>query len=115
MDRKLIKKLVLASYTHGDLDEKKVIKIAKILKKGDLKLYIKALKANEMQNTVIVSTTLDKTKELKNHLSDVFKDKKIIVEYDKSLIAGVKIQDFDNIYELNLKNKIKNLIKFIGE
>ena len=115
MDRKLIKKLVLASYTYGDLDEKKVIKIAKIQKKGDLKLYIKALKANEMQNTVIISTTLDKTKELKNHLSDVFKDKKIIVKYDKSLIAGVRIQDFDNIYELNLKNKIKNLIKFIGE
>ena len=115
MDRKLIKKLVLASYTYGDLDEKKVLKIAKILKKNDLKLYIKALKANEMQNTVVVSTTWDKTKELKNHLSDVFKDKKIIVKYDKSLIAGVRIQDFDNIYELNLKNKIKNLIKFIGE
>ncbi|MBI3985101.1 MAG: F0F1 ATP synthase subunit delta [Candidatus Levybacteria bacterium] len=115
MDKKLLRKLVLASYTKGNLDEDKVAKIVKYLKKSELREYIKALKLFEMQNTVLVSVTTDKTKDLKKHFEKIFFPKKVYVEYDKSLLAGIKIADFDNIYELNLKNKLENLIKHISE
>lgn len=109
-----IKKLVIASYTQNKLDEKKVIKIAKLLSKTQLREYIKAIKAFEKQNTVVV-TTADKNDGLIKEFSKIFKDKKIVIRKDKSLLAGVKIEDFDDVYEFNLKNKIDNIVGFISE
>lgn len=110
-----IKKLVIASYTQNKLDEIKVGKIAKLLNKTELREYIKALKAFESKNTVIVTLADSKDKSLSKDFSKLFKDKKIVIREDKSLLAGVKIEDYDDIYEFNLKNKIDNIVNFISE
>ena len=110
-----IKKLVIASYTQNKLDEKKVGKIARLLNKSELREYIKAIKAFEKKNTVIVTLSDGKNKELAKDFTSLFKDKKIVIREDKSLLAGVKIEDFDDVYEFNLKNKIDNIVNFISE
>lgn len=110
-----IKKLVIASYTRNYLDEKKVAKITTYLSKSELREYIKALKAFERQSTVIVTLTDAKNKTVVRDSSNLFKDKKIVIRKDKSLIAGVRIEDFDDVYEFNLKEKINNIVSFINE
>ena len=112
---KQIKKLVIASYTKNSLDEKREAKIATYLSKSELREYIKALKAFERQNTVIVTLADANEKTVVEDFSNLFKDKKIVIRKDKSLIAGVKIEDFDDVYEFNLKEKIDNIVSFINE
>ncbi len=112
---KQIKKLVIASYTKNYLDEKKVAKIATYLSKSKLREYIKALRAFERQNTVVVTLTDANEKTVVEDFSKLFKDKKIVIKEDKSLIAGVKIEDFDDVYEFNLKEKINNIVSFINQ
>jgi len=34
---------------------------------------------------------------------------------DKSLIAGIKLIDNDNIYDFNLKNTFENLVSYINQ
>jgi F0F1-type ATP synthase delta subunit len=115
MKKSDIKKLASGSYKNGILDEQIVLKIAKHLKKSDLRTYIQELKLIEAQNTVNVSTSTKLSKDLENDLKQIFKGKKIEFTEDKNLIAGIKIVDFDKIYELNLKNTFSNMIEFINK
>lgn len=110
-----IKSLAFASFTNGKLDEKKVFRITKYLQKTDLKHYINALKLLEKKQTVIVWISTAPDKLLQKKLSSIFKNKKIAIKEDQELIAGIKIEDFDNVYESNLKNSIKSAVNFITE
>lgn len=114
MDIKFIKKLSLASYTNEKLDEKKVNTIVKKLSKSELKSYIKFLKNLEKQKTVYIYLSKMDT-QIQNEFDKMFKDKKIIIQEDKSLIAGFKIIDNDIIYEQNIKNNMLNIVSFIGQ
>lgn len=116
MDIKLIKKLAISCFKKGILDEIKVLKIAKYLNKKQLRTFIKTLKLIDQQNTVTVfvsNTKFDTS--LKKHVKEIFKGKKIVVKEEKELIAGIRIADFDNIYEFNLKNTITNIVNYINE
>lgn len=110
-----IKTLTLASFTKERIDEKKVLKISKLLKRTDLKIYIKFLKLLEKKNTVNVWVSSYGDKSLQNKLSNIFKSKRIVIKEDKELLSGIKIEDFDNVYEFNLKNSIKNAVDFMTE
>ncbi|MBI2025880.1 MAG: hypothetical protein HYT06_00700 [Candidatus Levybacteria bacterium] len=112
---KQLKKLVISSYTNKTLDEKKVARVAKLLSKEQLREYIKALKAFEKQNTVVITLADTNDKKAYKDFAKLFKDKKIIIRQDKSLLAGIKIEDFDNVYEFNLKNKVDNIVNFINQ
>ena len=116
MNNKLIKKLAQECFTKGILNEGRVLKIIKYLNKKDLRMFIKNLKLIDDKNTVTVFVSdkkLDKL--LKKQVDEIFKGKKIIVKEDKELIAGIRIEDFDNTYELNLKNTIANIVNYINE
>lgn len=115
MNKKDIKQLAQFSFTKENLDEKKVLRIAKLLDKRDLRQYIKELKLKINKNTIKVSVSSKLDKETENSLKTIFKNKKMEIIEDKDLIAGIKIEDFDNIYELNLKNTLDLMINYIKQ
>lgn len=114
---KKFKNMALASYTKDELDSSKVSRIIKDLSKKDLREYIKALKRLEEKRTLTVflpSLSL-KTPKLENDLKKTFPLKKLVFKEDGSLIAGLKIVDYDNIYNLNIKDTIQDMVSFIAK
>ncbi len=105
-----INQLAALSFSAGKLDPKRVSKISTRLSKTNLRSYIKALKMLINKNSVkiFVSTKLDK--KFTNELKEIFKDKNVQIELDKTLIAGIKIKDYDTIYDFNLKNSFKSML-----
>ncbi len=112
MTKQIIKKMAESSYTNDELDEKKVDKIAKNLKKSDLKIYIKDLKIMEMKKTVTVSVpTQDGMNEMKTYFTRIYPGKRIVFNVDESLITGIRVVDYDNVYELSLKGFLEQSIR----
>lgn len=115
MTSKLIKKLVLSSYTKNKLDDKKVFKIAGSLKRSELKQYIKGIKNSENSRTVTILTPQSPIREdFLKRVKNMFPDKQIVVKKDDSLIAGIKIIDNDTIYDFNMQNMLENLVSYIN-
>ena len=115
MSNKFIKSLALASYTKEQLDEVKIGRIVKKLTRLELKQYIKALKTVEKQTNVYVYLANSAKQLAADQFSKLFPDKKIVIKEDKSLIAGIRIVDNDQVYEQNLKNNLNNLVNFINQ
>ena len=112
---KKIKNLELASYKNGNLDSLLVSKFIKQLSRKDLKIYIKILKSIESKKNVVLTVAdTNISGEFLKKTKNLFPGKEIIVKEDKSLIAGLKIVDFDMVYEFNLKNKIEKISEFIN-
>ena len=112
MNKSLIKKLAHASYTKGAIDPKKVNRITKSLKREDLKVYIKNLKTTESKKTVTVSIpSEDGIRDIKNYFSKIYPGKKIVFTIDQSLITGIKVVDYDNVYELSLRGFLEQAVK----
>ncbi len=109
-----IKKLAQASYKKNELNEEIVLKIAKNLTRSELRQYIKELKLIEAKNTVKVFVS-SKSRALEVELRKIFNSKKVEFTEDKNLIAGIKIVDFDKIYEVNLKNTLDSMVEYINK
>ena len=115
MTTKQIKNLAGASYSENILDAKKTNRISKLLNRSELKRYIKFLKALEQGKTIKVIMSDIKTKNLLiDEFRAKFPNKKLEFLEDKSLIAGLKIIDNDNIYDFNLANTLGNLVSYIN-
>ena len=112
MRRKIIKKLAEESYLNGNLDKKKVSRIEKLLKKQYLKAYIKDLKTIEAKKTVKI-TVPDETglNEKRRIFSKIYPGKRIVFSLDPGLLTGIRVEEFDNLYELSLRNVLGNSIK----
>lgn len=111
MKKQVIKKLADKSYSKGKLSEETVKTISGKLKRDDLKLYIKELKTLESKQSLLVTLpTEDGMEEVKRQLIKLYPDKKIVFGVDPTLIAGVRIEDYDNLYELSLKGFLEGAI-----
>ena len=113
MNKKIIDKLVLTSYSGDFLDEKKVNKIASLISKSDLKKYIQGLKLAEKKKSLIVSSPSN-NQDLKK-FENLFPHKKIVLVKDPSLMLGVKVVDNDIVYEFTLKNSLDKIISYIEQ
>jgi F0F1-type ATP synthase delta subunit len=116
MTKKQIKKLAYSSYTRNNLDGKKVNSIARLLKRSDLKEYIKTLKSMESGKKVIVlipNMSLIKRNDLQKTFTNLFPRKKVLYEEDPSLILGVKVINNDLVYEFSLKNTLEDMGSFL--
>ena len=112
MTKKHIKKLASVSYTERALNKEKVARITKSLKRVDLKVYIKDLKAIDSKQTVVVTVPDYKgLNEKRKYFSKIYPDKKLVFNIDPSLLTGIKVVDEDNEYELSLKNFFENAVK----
>jgi hypothetical protein len=115
MDKKIIKQLAVASFTNNILDENKVNRIIKYLTRGDLKNYIKALRLIQKSQTVTVFIPNQSYNLIVNDIKKMYPNKTIVTQIDKSLIAGVKIINNDEVFESNIKNNINNLVNYISQ
>lgn len=112
MTKNYIKKLASVSYTRGRLDNEKVNRVAKSLKRGDLKVYIKNLKAINSKHTVTITVPDEQgLNEKRRYLSKIYPNKKLVFNIDPSLLTGIRIIDSDNEYELSLKSFLENSLK----
>lgn len=114
MNRNTLKRLVVESYTDGELDPQKVNKIADLLSRNELKLYIKALKNWEKENSIIVDLP-DENMVFLEQIQTLFPDKKIVMQVDPSLLLGMRLQHNDDIFEVSLKNTLDKITKHIEE
>ena len=107
MTKKIIAQLVEASYTKDELDGKKVDRIAKILSRQDLKIYIRGLKLAEKARTISLVLP-DKNLYNKTLVQGVKKRVKVIE--DPSLLLGFRIIDNDMVHDMSLKNRLENFV-----
>ncbi|MBI4084867.1 MAG: hypothetical protein HY431_03090 [Candidatus Levybacteria bacterium] len=115
MTKKFLQQLVLASYTNDQLDQITVNKIASFLHRGELKDYIRALKTNERKRSVVITSVLPLNREEEEKMKQVYPDKKIIILSDPSLLLGLRIQDNDTIYQLNLRDSLERIREYVEE
>jgi hypothetical protein len=112
MNKTDLKKLAQVSYTKNNLDEKKVDLIAKNLKRSDLKIYIKNLKNIEMKKSVIITIPDESlVAELKNHFTTLYPGRKIVINTDETLLSGIRVVDYDNVYELSIQSYLEKTLK----
>lgn len=114
MTKKQLDSLVLQSYIKDSLDAKKVSSIASLLTRFQLKEYIRGLKSFENQKTVNAILSHLPTKEQQNMISRLFPGKTIKYEVDKNLLIGIKIINNDQVFDLNLKDTLDNLLSFVS-
>lgn len=114
MNRQTLKQLVIESYSHGDLDAKKVNKIADLLNRNELTLYIKALKNWERQNKITLEVPNDHNLNMKD-LTSIFPNKKIEISVDPTLLLGMRLQSNDDVFEMSLKNTLDKITEHIEE
>lgn len=111
MKKTLLKNLAKASFTKNQLDPGKVKKVTKSIKRVDLKVYIKNLKDIEARKTVFITIpSEDGLLELRKYFVKLYPDKKLMFSFDPTLLTGIKIVDYDNIYELSLKSFLEGSI-----
>lgn len=111
MKRNIIKKLAEQGYGKSGINKDQVLKIAKALKRKDLKIFIKDLKNIEAKRTVRVTLPdQDGITQMRNYLVKVYPGKKILFNIDPTLLSGIKVEDFDNVYELSLKSFLNQAI-----
>lgn len=115
MKRYLFQQLVPASYTKNELDEATVNKVASLLRKRELKRYIRALRMNEQKRSVTIASAFPLDKKDEEVITDMYPNKKIITQTDPSLLLGLRIQDNDMIYQLNLCDTLNRMSEYIEE
>ena len=112
MNKNLIKKLADASYSKNEIDSKKVNRISKSLKRAELKVYINSLKIIKAKKTVSVSIPSEEgISEMRKYFSEIYPGKKISFNLDQTLISGIKVEDYDNVYELSIKGFLEKAVK----
>lgn len=115
MTRQVQKNLISSSYKNGVLDQKMVTRIAGLLNRRDLKLYIRGLKNQEKKLTIVVESPVELSKKTQDEISRGFSGKKVISRLSPDLIMGMRLHDGDNIYRLNVHDRLEDLKTYIGE
>src|SRR5260221_417019 len=114
MTKKDIRKLAQTSY--DSLDEAKIMKIAGLLRRKDLKEYVRQLKSIEKQNEVIVALPdINSYNKSEKIFENIFSNKRIIYQEDTSLLLGTKIIDNDLVYDMTLKNRFEDTTKQVQQ
>lgn len=89
-----------------------------MLKKGELREYIKYLKSQISASKVRVLVPdlgkIDETR-IKKNFERIFPDKKIFIEENPELLLGIKVIDNDLIYDFNLKDSFENMTGYLEE
>ncbi len=112
--KKKLKDLVIASYNGEELDEKSVKMIADQLNRNILKQYISLLKQEEKKNMVFVTTPNPLTAKEREKITALFPKRKIIEQIEPSMIAGIKIVQKDEAYEMDLNQTFHDIIRAIS-
>lgn len=117
------KKLVRSSLSKGKIDPVKVEEVTKMIKEVSginalevLKRYAELIEVRILEETAYVETPFEATGKWAEDIKDLIHAKFPEVTYinfvvNPTLIAGVKLQIADMVYENSLKAKLDNLRK----
>lgn len=114
MTKKQLHNLVVQSYTNESLDVKKVNSAALILTRSQLKQYIKELKRYESKKTVNIKVAQLPTKTYQQIFLKLFPNQQIVYTVDPTLLVGIQIINNDQIFDLNLKDTLDNLLTYVS-
>lgn len=114
MNKKKLEELVQASYNNEQLDEKTVALIADKLNRNILKQYIAMLKQEEKKHMVFVTTPKPLQRTELEKLKELFPKKKIIEQIDPAMIAGIKIVQNDDAYDMDLNQTFSDIIRSVA-
>ena len=115
INKKLLKQIIIASYKKGEINNEAVAKISSKMDRSQLKQYIKALKSTEKLNNVYIESPFNNGKRVVEMFKDTFPNKTIKPIKNSSLIAGVKINYNDDIFEISLKNNLEKILNNIEQ
>ena len=110
MTKQQIKRLVKASYNNDLLDEKLVNKISNMLKRNELKQYIRTLKQSIKQNTLYIEVPFNKELIDINKMKEIFDKKNINVKVNPELLVGIRIADNDDIIAINMYDQLNSIM-----
>ena len=96
------------------LNPKNVNSIAGLLKRKDLKQYIRAIKIQEKKLCVFIDIPTNYAG-IKGKFNGIFPNKKISYRNDPTLMLGARITADDMLFEINLKNTLDKMLLFIEE
>lgn len=117
--KKVISRLVEISFNQKGLDQDKIRQISTALIKlpksqtiPSLSLYLKLLKAELKNRTLIIESATPLSTLQKNQILNSFKDQQIIdtqSNLNPSLLGGVKIKIGSTVFDTTLTGKIEQL------
>ena len=113
IDKTKIKKLARDSFVNTNMDERKIKKIAKLLNGENLRAYIRFLKRIEKKNTIDLILPTDKIGEVSKivgKINKLYPNKKVMIQIDPTLIAGIRIVNDDLIYEVSLGKMLEEAV-----
>lgn len=113
MDRKLIKKLAIISYTDNKLDEKKVNRIVVNLNRRELREYIKDLKVLQSKIRVYVEYSKELGEKYKKEVEALFPNKEVIFRKNEELLVGLRITENDIVSNINLNSSLKQIAEYV--
>ena len=117
MNKGILKKLAELTVSEEEIGNKMQSFIFERLSKTDIKTYLSYLR-NELNDKKVFVRSPEKMKEpFKKQIDNLYKDKKIDINYEqsKSLGAGLQIEHADNVWELNVEKIMTNTYKRIKE
>lgn len=113
--KRVVKKLVQASFLQGKIDKDRVLRIGNSLNRGQLKQYLFELKKKEKEQILYVDIPFNHHELYQKELEKIFPGKRIIFRRDQNLLLGIRIVDNDNIYEISMNKVLTDLVDYIKE
>ena len=116
IDKTKLKKLAQDSFDNTQMDQRKVKRITKLLNRENLREYIKDLKRIEKKKTIFLVVPDDKissVSQVAEKISKLYPNKKIMIQMDPTLIAGIRVVNDDLIYEVSLGKILEEAVSKI--
>lgn len=110
MSTKDVKKLAKSFANAESLDKKSIDFVLK-LNRGDLKVFLSNYKLSLKKTTVTATSATELAGDDIKQLQTLYKGKRLVVKADKTLGAGIKVEDNDNIIDFTFKKYINDTIQ----
>jgi len=111
MNNEDIKKLAELSFANGKVNESVKNFVLNNLSIRELRTYVFHLKNQFKKNKVYVTISNEPTKSTVGKISEIFEDKEIEFKVDPSLGGGIRIENDDNIINVNFKSLITQAVE----
>lgn len=108
---KKIKHLVSLSSTEGKLDPRKILFIAKTLRRNELRLYHRYLLRKRKEEKVVVTTVTPLPKSLSLRIGKAFPKKDVLFRYDLKALGGMKVQFADFVFDATVRGYLAAIRK----
>ena len=114
MKKDRIKKIAKLVAENGKVS-KEIANFILKLKRSELKIFVKFYNLELKKTTVYIESASALSKIDTDDIKNIFKGKRIIQSVDKSLGAGIKVTDGDNIIDFSLKKYINDTVDLLAK